>query len=49
MEDYLGRIDGRHSKAKGIILRNNQIKTRHYAIDKVSGKSTHVSLRLRYP
>jgi 3-oxoacyl-[acyl-carrier-protein] synthase-3 len=46
MEDYLGRIDGRPSKAKGIILRNNQIKTRHYAIDKVTGKSTHTNYQL---
>lgn len=34
MEEYLGKIDGRPSKAKGIVLRNNQIKTRYYAIDK---------------
>lgn len=46
MEDYLGRIDGRPSKAKGIILRNNQIKTRHYAIDMTTGKSTHTNYQL---
>ena len=46
MENYLGRIDGRPSKAKGIILRNNQIKTRYYAIDKETGKSTHTNYQL---
>ncbi|GBL35502.1 3-oxoacyl-[acyl-carrier-protein] synthase 3 [Filimonas sp.] len=46
MEDYLGHIDGRPSKAKGIILRNNQIKTRYYAIDKTTGKSTHTNYQL---
>lgn len=46
MEDYLGRINGRPSKAKSIILRNNQIKTRYYAIDKQSGKSTHTNYQL---
>jgi 3-oxoacyl-[acyl-carrier-protein] synthase-3 len=46
MEEYLGKIDGRPSKAKGIVLRNNQIKTRYYAIDKNTGKSTHKNYQL---
>jgi 3-oxoacyl-[acyl-carrier-protein] synthase-3 len=46
MEEYLGKIDGRPSKAKGIVLRNNQIKTRYYAIDKATGKSTHTNYQL---
>lgn len=46
MELYLGKIDGRPSKAKAIILRNNQIKTRYYAIDKNTGKSTHTNYQL---
>lgn len=46
MEDYLGKIDGRPSKARSIILRNNQIKTRYYAIDKRTGKSTHTNYQL---
>lgn len=46
MEEYLGKIDGRPSKAKGIVLRNNQIKTRYYAIDKNTGKSTHTNYQL---
>jgi 3-oxoacyl-[acyl-carrier-protein] synthase-3 len=40
MEDFLGMVDGTPSKAKPIILRNNQIKTRYYALDK-NGNSTH--------
>jgi len=34
IEDYLGRIGDKPSKAKDLILRNNQIKTRYYALDK---------------
>jgi len=45
MENYLGRIDGMPSKAKGIILRNNQIKKRYYALDE-QGKSTHSNAQL---
>jgi len=40
MESYLGLIDDKPSKAKPIILRNNGIKTRYYALDK-NGKATH--------
>src|ERR1035437_7597951 len=40
MEDYLGMINGQPSKARRIILRNNGIKTRYYALDK-TGNSTH--------
>ena len=40
MEKYLGMVDGTPSKAKPIILRNNQIKTRYYALDE-NGNSTH--------
>ncbi len=40
MEDFLGMVEGTPSKAKPIILRNNQIKTRHYALDE-NGNSTH--------
>lgn len=46
MEDYLGRINGKASKAKGIILRNNGIKNRYYALDKETGKSTHTNAQL---
>ncbi|WP_152399047.1 beta-ketoacyl-ACP synthase III [Paenibacillus cellulositrophicus] len=34
MEDYLGKIGGRSSKTKRIILEKNQIKQRYYAMDK---------------
>jgi len=45
MEQYLGMVDGSPSKAKPIILRNNQIKTRYYALDK-KGNSTHSNTEL---
>ena len=34
IEEYLGMIGGKPSRAKELILRNNQIKTRYYALDK---------------
>lgn len=34
MEDYLGKIKNNKSKARPIVLRNNGIKNRYYAIDK---------------
>lgn len=45
MEQLLGMIDGKPSKARSIVLRNNQIKTRYYAIDS-NGKSTHSNAEL---
>ncbi len=45
MEDYLGLIKGVKSKAKSLILRNNGIKTRHYALDK-EGNFTHTNSEL---
>ncbi len=45
IEDFLGMVDGTPSKAKPIILRNNQIKTRYYAMDE-SGNSTHSNAEL---
>ncbi len=45
MEEYLGTILGKKSRAKSIILRNNGIQTRYYAIDK-TGKSTHSNVEL---
>lgn len=33
MEDILGYINGKTSRVRRIVLRNNQIKTRYYAID----------------
>lgn len=34
IEDYLGYVNNAPSKAKSLILRNNGIKTRYYALDK---------------
>jgi len=45
MEKYLGQIEGIPSKAKSIILRNNQIQTRYYALDE-NGRSTHTNAEL---
>lgn len=45
MEKYLGEIDGIPSKAKPIILKNNQIKTRYYGLDE-NGKSTHSNAQI---
>ncbi len=42
MEDYLGKINGINSKARTLILRNNGIKTRYYALEK-GGRSTHTN------
>ncbi len=45
MEQYLGYIDGRPSKSKKIVLRNNGIVNRYYALDK-NGKSTHTNAQM---
>ena len=45
MESKLGVIDGTESKARRIVLRNNQIKTRYYAIDD-NGNITHNNAQL---
>ncbi|WP_149303897.1 beta-ketoacyl-ACP synthase III [Pareuzebyella sediminis] len=45
IEEKLGYIDGKKSRAKNIILRNNQIKQRYYAIDE-QGNVTHNNAQL---
>ena len=45
MEEKLGIINGKNSKARRIVLRNNQIKTRYYAIDD-NGNITHNNAQL---
>jgi 3-oxoacyl-[acyl-carrier-protein] synthase-3 len=40
MEEYLGYVDGKKSRAKSLILRNNKITTRYYARDK-QGNTTY--------
>jgi 3-oxoacyl-[acyl-carrier-protein] synthase-3 len=34
MEEYIGLINGKPSRNRAVVLRQNRIKTRHYAIDK---------------
>lgn len=38
MEAVLGMVGGRPSKARRIVLRNNGIQHRHYALDRITGK-----------
>lgn len=45
MEGFLGLINDTASKARRIILRNNKITSRYYAVDK-TGKSTHSNAEL---
>ena len=45
MEDYLGMIGNRPSKARRIVLRNNGIVSRYYALEK-GGKLTHSNAEL---
>jgi 3-oxoacyl-[acyl-carrier-protein] synthase-3 len=46
MEDYLGFINGKPSKAKRIVLRNNGIKRRFYALKKGGGGPTHTNAQM---
>jgi 3-oxoacyl-[acyl-carrier-protein] synthase-3 len=45
MEEYLGYVDGKKSRSKAIVLRNNKITTRYYSRDK-QGNSTHTNAEL---
>jgi 3-oxoacyl-[acyl-carrier-protein] synthase-3 len=45
METYLGLINGKPSKSRKIVLRNNGIKTRYYALTK-EGKPTHTNAQM---
>ncbi|UYQ91831.1 beta-ketoacyl-ACP synthase III [Chitinophaga horti] len=45
MESILGMVDGRPSRARSIVLGNNKIKTRYYALDK-NGKTTHTNAEM---
>lgn len=45
MESYLGLVNDTPSKARALILRNNKIKTRYYALDK-NGKPTHTNAQI---
>lgn len=45
MEAFLGRINGRSSRARTITLKNNGITSRHYALDR-DGRFTHTNAEL---
>ena len=45
MESVLGLIDDRRSRARAIVLRNNGIQQRYYALDR-EGRITHTNARL---
>lgn len=45
MESILGMVDGKPSRARSIVLGNNQIKTRYYALDK-QGRTTHTNAEM---
>lgn len=47
MESVLGRIDEQTSKARRIVLRNNGIEQRYYALDK-KGNTTHTNAELTF-
>lgn len=45
IETYLGLINNRYSKTRALILKNNGIKTRYYALNK-DGRPTHTNAEL---
>lgn len=45
MEEYLGLINDTPSKSRRIVLRNNGIKNRYYALNK-EGKATHTNAQI---
>ncbi len=45
MEQYLGLVNNKTSKARPLILRNNGIKTRYYALDK-NQNPTHTNAEI---
>lgn len=45
MEKFLGMIDGKPSKARGIVLRRNGIRQRYYALD-ADGNPTHTNVEM---
>ncbi len=46
MEQILGMVNEVPSRTRRIILRNNKIRSRHYALDPVTGKPTHNNAQL---
>lgn len=45
IEEYLGLINGKESKSKWLVLRNNKITRRFYAMEK-GGKPTHTNAEM---
>lgn len=45
MEDYIGRIEGKPSRVKNLVLKQNGIKTRYYALSK-NQEITHTAAEL---
>jgi 3-oxoacyl-[acyl-carrier-protein] synthase III len=46
IESVLGMVNGRPSRSRKIVLRNNGIQTRHYAIDPATGQYTHTNAQM---
>lgn len=46
MEQVLGQVGERPSRARRMILRSNGIQNRHYAIDPATGRATHTNAGL---
>lgn len=46
IEAVLGQVNGKPSRSRKIVLRNNGIRTRHYAIDPATGRYTHTNAQL---
>jgi len=46
IEDVLGKINDIPSRTKKIMLRNNKIETRYYAVDRSTGRITHTNAQL---
>ncbi len=46
IENVLGLVGGKPSRARRIVLRNNGIRQRHYAIDPQTGEATHSNAAL---
>ena len=46
IEPLLGQVGARPSRARALVLRNNGIRNRHYAIDPATGRYSHNNARL---
>jgi 3-oxoacyl-[acyl-carrier-protein] synthase-3 len=46
IENVLGMIAGKPSRARRIVLRNNGIRERYYALDPATGQTTHTNAQL---